>query len=93
MIICEICKKRVCLPACPRFQAPDVEEYCVLCGDPIGQKKGVYRLNGFPYCEECLDFADAETLLRICEMPKRKWLEQMGFTYGDGPDMSAAEAI
>ncbi len=56
-------------------------------------KKGFYRLNGFPYCEECLDFADAETLLRICEIPKRKWLEQMGFTYGGANALGEAEAI
>ena len=55
--------------------------YCSLCGDDLREEKGFYLRNGFPYCETCLDFSDTETLVRICEIPKRKWLEQLGFTY------------
>ena len=53
---------------------------CVLCGGKIHDGDGCYRMHGFPYCEDCLDFSDIETLVRICEIPKRTWLEQMGFT-------------
>ena len=64
---------------------------CVLCGEPIGWKESFYRIHGFPYCETCLDFSDIETIVRICEMPKREWLEQMGFTFVRGQDVGGEE--
>ena len=81
IFICEICKMRRCPPPCPNFEPENPPLQCVQCGDVIAEGKGYYRSHGFPYCESCLDFADAETLVRICEIPKRQWLEQMGFTY------------
>ncbi len=54
---------------------------CVRCGEILHAGEGCYRIHGFPYCELCLDSADAEELVRICEIPKRVWLEQMGFCY------------
>ncbi len=54
---------------------------CVRCGEMLRSGEGCYRIHGFPYCELCLDSADAEELVRICEIPKRVWLEQMGFSY------------
>ena len=80
---------RRCPPACPNFEPKTAVLQCVQCGDVIAAGKGYYRAHGFPYCESCLDFADAETLIRICEIPKRKWLEQMGFTYEEAEEDSA----
>ena len=57
-----------------------------MCGERIALEDGYYAIHGFPYCKTCLDFADAETLIRICEIPKQKWLEQMGFTYKEKED-------
>jgi hypothetical protein len=73
----------ICPSDCPSDGKKRVngEIYCSICGELILPKTGYYCMNGFPYCTECLDFADAETLVRICEMSKRKWLEKMGFSY------------
>lgn len=56
-------------------------EHCAMCGDPTALEEGYYRIHGMVYCTGCLDFSDAETLIRICEIPKRRWFEQMGFEY------------
>ena len=88
IFICEFCKMSVCPPVCPGFSLKKAVLQCVQCGDVIPAGKGYYRAHGFPYCETCLDFADAETLVRICEIPKREWLKQMGFTYETAGDES-----
>ncbi len=81
IFICEICQKMNCLPQCPNYIEKKPRIHCVSCGERLDLGEGFYTIHGFPYCESCLDFADAETLIRICEIPKRKWLEQMGFEY------------
>ncbi len=54
---------------------------CVRCGELLAAGEGYFCINGFPYCEFCIDGLGVEELVRICEIPKRKWLEQMGFTF------------
>ena len=79
----------ICPKDCPNFipfEGENKKVYCVVCGDDLSEDRGFYRKNGFPYCESCLDFSDTETLVRICEIPKRKWLEQMGFVYESKED-------
>ena len=81
--MCRECKRMICPSNCP-FESEKREDrklHCAICGELILPKNGFYRMNGFPYCTECLDFADSETLVRICEISKRKWLEKMGFSY------------
>lgn len=82
--MCKICQKKHCPPNCPAF-SPNKEQnselYCASCGEVLTNGEGFYRKSGFPYCETCLDFADSETLVRICELNKREWLTQMGFTH------------
>lgn len=55
--------------------------YCVICGEKADETEEIYRIHGLDYCCSCLDDLDVDTLVRICEIPKRKWLEQMGFEY------------
>ena len=82
--MCKVCQKKSCPPNCPTFSrnhGQKGELYCVSCGEAIKSGDGFYRKSGFPYCESCLDFADAETLVRICGLNKREWLIQMGFIH------------
>ena len=82
--MCELCHRANCKSDCPNFKPPrngtEVGR-CVLCGEPIGADRGYYRMHGFPYCEACLEDADSETLIRICETSRREWLKKMGFYY------------
>ena len=80
--MCDQCLHAFCPPSCPNFIGQDEKRhtiYCVLCGEPLREGEAFYRIHGFPYCELCIDGADTEELVRICEIPKRTWLEQMGF--------------
>lgn len=82
--MCKLCKRMICPPNCPNFAEKDESVAvvrCVLCGGKIHDGDGCYRMHGFPYCEDCLDFSDIETLVRICEISKREWLGRLGFTY------------
>ena len=81
--MCNDCKRMICPSDCPSFEEKQEPNriYCRICGERIFAETGFYQMNGFPYCTECLDFADSEMLVRICEMSKRKWLEKMGFSY------------
>lgn len=81
--MCEQCQKTVCPSGCPNYREKGGERLvrCVHCGEILRAGEGFYRIHGFPYCEFCLDSAEAEELVRICEIPKRKWLEQMGFKF------------
>lgn len=80
--MCKECKKSSCPPNCPNFKMQKEDFiYCTSCGEMLAKGDGFYQKDGFPYCESCLDFADAETLIRICELSKREWLKSMGFTH------------
>jgi len=87
--MCKLCNRRICPRNCPNFEEDREEraEKCVLCGEAVADAGGGYRMHGFPYCSSCLDAADSDTLVRICETTKRKWLQDMGFSpmeYEDG---------
>ena len=80
--MCDQCKKLICDPNCPNFDVLEKDSSkvrCVLCGETALAGVDFYAMHGFPYCEACLDAADAETFVRICEIPKREWLKKMGF--------------
>ena len=84
--MCEECKSRICHPSCRHYPQKLIERRgirCVSCGELLQSGGHCYRMHGFPYCEDCLDFADTETLIRICEMSKRQWLERLGFVYAE----------
>lgn len=82
--MCKVCQKRTCPPNCPAFSHHTKQNdaiHCTCCGETLTLGEGFYRKHGFPYCESCVDFADSETLVRICELSKREWLSQMGFIH------------
>ena len=82
--MCDQCFQRFCPPNCPNFEPPQPPRravYCKKCGERLQEGESFYRIHGFPYCQWCLDSADTDELVRICEIPKRKWLEQMGFSH------------
>lgn len=82
--MCKICQKKLCPSNCPAFsygKEQDAELHCAYYGESLRNGDGFYRKHGFPYCEGCLDFADTETIIRICELSKREWLTQMGFIH------------
>ncbi|MBQ8214151.1 MAG: hypothetical protein IJZ80_09090 [Clostridia bacterium] len=87
--MCDQCFQQFCPCDCPNFNENEGKNralYCVLCGERLQPGEAFYRIHGFPYCEFCLDSAEAEELVRICEIPKRKWLEQMGFSQERVPE-------
>ena len=82
--MCKICKKAICPANCRSFVGENARERalgCVMCGDLIDAERGYYQKNGFPYCRVCIEYAEIDTLVRICEIDKRKWLEAMGFEW------------
>ncbi len=79
--MCETLEKRELTADLPRVQTRGQTVQCARCGEILTVGEGFYRIHGFPYCEYCLDSADAEELVRICEIPKRIWLANMGFSY------------
>lgn len=56
---------------------------CLLCGELIDESGGYYQRDGFPYCVGCMEVIDTDLLIRICEIDRKKWLENMGFSYMD----------
>lgn len=88
--MCRVCKRLICPPSCPNFEGERKTGRrirCVMCGEALTAESGFYQRHGFPYCEDCLECADSETLVRICEISKRKWLEGMGFYYRKKEDL------
>ena len=82
--MCQLCQKQLCLPSCPNKTPPQKLRslpLCVSCGEATIQAEGFYQINGFPYCIDCLEDADMNFLLRICETPKRRMLEKLGFVF------------
>jgi len=82
--VCKLCKRPICPPNCPNYSIKPLQEkpvYCAECGERILAGLGYYQTNGFPYCEYCLRFSDAESIIRICGNSFRAGLEKLGFTY------------
>lgn len=87
--MCDQCFQRFCPPSCPNHSEKSNGQeatYCLLCGERLNPGEGFYRIHGFPYCELCLDSVDIDELVRICEIPKREWLEHMGFSFDRAPE-------
>ncbi len=66
----------------PQYRRKNGVIQCASCGELLHAGEEFYQRNGNPYCSICLDNADTEDLIRICEISKRNWLEQMGFFQG-----------
>ena len=53
--MCPICKRRVCLPACPNRKS-DYEKRCAVCGCGICRGERYYRIcGGVTVCEACAE--------------------------------------
>lgn len=63
------------------FFDAEILENCATCGAELDAERGYYERDGFPYCRECIEYAEIETLIRICETNKREWLEKLGFYF------------
>lgn len=82
--MCKICKQAICPANCPSFVGDwegERERTCVMCGAWIDAERGYYEIHGFPYCRECIEYAELDSLVRICEINKRKCLEILGFAW------------
>ena len=44
--------------------------------------EGYYQQNGKPYCEECVESADLEDLIRICETDSDELYRSVGLQHG-----------
>ena len=71
--MCEICGRSRCLQGCPNRIVPSAKR-CRACGMMLMEGDGYFRVNGKPYCEECMTEAKAEDLVRIFEIePDELW--------------------
>lgn len=61
---------------------------CQFCGRILMGGEGYYQTDGKPYCEDCVESADLEDLIRICETSLHSIYGLIGlshrFVMGDG---------
>ena len=55
---------------------------CYECGNRIRIGEGCYSANGKPYCEECVESADLQNLIRICETEADELYRSIGLRHG-----------
>lgn len=54
---------------------------CRYCGNIIPTGEACYRMDGKPYCESCVESADLEDLIRICETETDELYRALGLKY------------
>lgn len=54
---------------------------CQACGRILMCGEGYYQRDGKPYCEECVESADLEELIRICETDTQELYRSVGLTH------------
>ena len=62
--------------------AGDFTVNCQYCGRILMGGEGYYQQNGKPYCEECVEGADLEDLIRICETDTDELYRSVGLRHG-----------
>lgn len=80
--MCDLCKSWVCPPRCPNYGG-DLAVRCRSCGARLGDGEPYYLTNGKPYCAECVEAADIEELVRICETETEELYLKLGLRKGD----------
>ncbi len=78
--MCEICGREICPPRCPNYEESRVAR-CAGCGVRLLEGDGYYETNGKPYCEECINGASLEELVRICETETEEVLGELGLCH------------
>ena len=54
---------------------------CCSCGQILMGGEGYYQADGKPYCEECVESADLEDLVRICETNMESIYRSIGLSH------------
>ena len=54
---------------------------CGYCGRILIGGEGYYQKDGKPYCEDCVESADLEDLIRICETDSNELFRSVGLTH------------
>ena len=54
---------------------------CRSCGQILMGGEGYYQTDGKPYCEECVESADLEDLVRICETSTQSIYRLIGLSH------------
>ena len=54
---------------------------CQYCGRILMGGEGYYQRDGKPYCEDCVESADLEDLIRICETDVDELYRSVGLTH------------
>ena len=54
---------------------------CGYCGRILIGGEGYYQKDGKPYCEDCVESADLEDLIRICETDSHELFRSVGLTH------------
>ncbi len=56
-------------------------EHCRCCGAPLSEGDGCYEKDGKPYCEDCLEAASLDDLVRISEVEAEELLFSIGIRH------------
>lgn len=59
----------------------DFSVKCQDCGRILIGGEGYYQRDGKPYCEDCVESADLEDFIRICETDKEELYRAVGLTH------------
>ena len=78
--MCELCKRSPCPPGCPN-DAESTSTHCRECGIQIFPGDGCYIVNGKRYCEECVESATLEDLVRMCDIEQEEILGELGIRH------------
>ncbi|MBR7099353.1 MAG: hypothetical protein IKC59_08060 [Clostridia bacterium] len=56
--------------------------YCTDCRRILMDGEGYYQKDGKPYCEHCVESADLDDLIRICETNVDELYRAIGLAHG-----------
>ena len=79
--MCELCNGWICPPRCPNYEE-NAAVRCMCCGARLDDGDPCYVSNGKPYCVSCVEEADVEELVRICETETEELYGKLGLTRG-----------
>ncbi len=86
--MCKYCRKITCPSLC-KAKGGKEEAYgglrCRNCGTRLSGREPIYRSHGKPYCQNCIEDASTDDLVRFCETTWDEWLSGMGIEREDLP--------
>ena len=83
--MCKECGQTFCHPTCPNFESTGTSyrrKICASCGAEIFSDDGYYLIEGYNYCNRCVEHARVFELAEFFEFPEAKdIIEELGGEY------------